>query len=280
MGFKLRICKNKTTDLLRKTFHATPLTPPESTIQPLFVLSLHDGKIGRLGYLKELFNKEDQKGLSPKPKPTTVADTALERTQKVDFDLGVNIMGALLSGFQLDASPVKAALNGAREISFSFTNIHRYSIDLLSLGNALADKSANLKNRALQVFLDKNHSAKMLLVTDVLASNALAVNVESTHSQDFKIQLSPVENFIANAKLGVKAQQHQEKTIEFEGPENLTFAFTCVELHIDPTTGILTPGLVASGFESVKSAGVSEDARPPYVELDDDPAMPGFLEFD
>lgn len=279
MPFKIRICKNKTTDLLRNTFHATPLTPPESTIRPLFILSRHNGKIGRLGFLKELFDKTDQTGLNPKPLTGIVADTALERTQKVDFDLGVNIMGALLKGFNLDSSPVKLALNGAREISFSFTNIQRHYIDQLKLGKSLAGKQVDLNNSALKSYIRPKDKAQMLLVTDVLASNSLAVNVESTHSQDFKIQLSPIENFIANAKLGVKASQHQAKSIEFEGPENLTFAFSCVELEIDPVTGILSLGLPV-GLESTRGAGEPETVQPNYVDLDDDPATPGFLELD
>ncbi|MFN8302380.1 MAG: hypothetical protein U0U46_07800 [Saprospiraceae bacterium] len=279
MSFKIRICKNKTTDLLRNTFHATPLTPPESTIRPLFILSRHNGKIGRLGYLKELFDKDKQSGLSPKPATGIVADTALERTQKVDFNLGVNILGALVKGFNLDISPVKAALNGAREISFSFTNIQRLYIDQLKLGNALAGKQVNLSNSALKSYLRPKDKAQMLLVTDVLASNSLAVNVESEHSQDFKIQMSPIESFIADAKLDVKARQHQEKTIQFEGTESLTFAFSCVELEIDPVTGILSLGLPV-GLESTRGSGEQEAMQPGYVDLDDDPAMPGFLELD
>lgn len=280
MGIRLRMCKNKTTDLLRDTFHATPLTPPETTIQPLFVLSFHDGKVGRLGYLKELFDKPDQKGLSPKPKANTVANTELERTQKVEMDMGVHIMGALLSGFKLDASPVKASLQGAQEISFSFTNIQRFSIDVFKLGSALANKRANLDNRALQVFLEGRKPAKMLLVTDVLASNSLAINVESSKNRDFRIQLSPIQTFIANGKLGIKTSKHEEKTIAFEGPERLTFAFSCVPLIIDKNNGFLTPGLPMDGLESTRGSRGATKPKPEYFELDDDPLSPGFLELD
>ena len=110
MAFKLRVCKNKTTDLLRNTFHATPVTPPESTIRPLFVLSRLDGKVSRRGDLKFLFPKKYHKALNLEFSRNRVADTSLQRTQKVDMGMGVQIMGALLQGFKIDTAPVTAAL--------------------------------------------------------------------------------------------------------------------------------------------------------------------------
>jgi len=279
MGFKHRMCKNKTTDLLRDTFHATPVTPPESSIRPLFVLSRLDGKVGRRGDLKFLFKKKHHKSLNLEFSHNRVADTALQRTQKVNMDLGVHIMGALLQGFKIDAAPVSAALKGCKEISFSFTNIERVSVDINQLGAALADRCCDLTNASAKIFTAASGAAEMLLVTDVLSSNMLAINTESTSGHDFKIKMDALEAAIASADLKVKVEKHQESSIVFQGEEALTFAFSCIRVQVDPQTGALSLGetvevRAARGLASPKSP------KRNYVLLDDDAMAPGFLSWD
>ncbi len=282
MGFQLRICRNNTTDLLRQTFHATPVTPPESTIRPLFVLSRLDGKVSRRGDLKFLFPKKHHKSLNLDFTHDRVADTALQRTQKVDMSLGVQIMGALLQGFKIDTAPVTAALSGAREISFSFTNIERVSVDVNELGAVLSGKHLDLQNASAKIFLDEEGASEMLLVTDVLSSNMMAVNTESTSGHDFKINLEALQASIASANLDVKVQKHQENSIVFKGETPLTFAFSCIRVYVDPQTGQLTLGEsveVRRAREAV--SGVESTPPPPeFVQLDDDPLTPGFLSLD
>lgn len=281
MAFRLRICRNQTTDLLRNTFHATPVTPPESTIQPLFVLSRTDGKISRRGDLKFLFPKKYHKALNLEFSHNRVADTALQRTQKVDIGMGVQIMGALLQGFQIDTAPVTAALRGAKEISFSFTNIERVSVDVNELGAVLSGKHLDLQNASAKIFLGTESPSEMLLVTDVLSSNMMAINTESTNSQDFKINLDALESAIASADLKVKVKKQQNQSIVFQGEAALTFAFSCIRVYVDGQTGALTLG------ESIEVRAAREERglemAPPkqeYVQLDDDAMTPGFLSWD
>ena len=282
MGFHLRICKNKTTDLLRDIFHATPVTPPESTIRPLFVLSRLDGKISRRGELKFLFPKKYHKALQLQFSRHRVADTALQRTQTVNMGLGLNIMGALLQGFKIDTTPVAAALRGAKEISFSFTNIERISVDVNELGAALSGKHLDLKNASAKIFLGSESPAEMLLITDVLSSNMMAINTESTREQNFKINLDALESVIASADLKVKVHQHQENSIVFEGEEPLTFAFSCIRVYVDEQTGALTLGEAVEVRAARDAKGEPGNTLPlqEYVDLDDDPMTPGFLSWD
>jgi len=280
MAFKLRICKNKTTDLLRNTFHATPVTPPESTIRPLFVLSRLDGKISRRGELKFLFPKRNHKALDLQFSHNRVADTALQRTQKVDMDMGVKIMGALLQGFHVDAAPVAAALHGARKISFSFTNIERVSVDVNELGAALSGKKLDLKNASAKIFMGTDGPSEMLLVTDVLSSNMMAINTESTSGHDFKIKMEALEASIASAKLDVRVQKHEESSIVFQGVEALTFAVSCIRVRVGPATGMLTLGESVEVRASRKRKLESPPPAPKYEQLDEDAMTPGFLSWD
>lgn len=282
MGIKMRMCKNKTTDLLRDTFHATPVTPPESIIQPLFVLSRLDGKITRRGELKFLFPKKNHKGLKLKFSHNRVADTALQRTQKVGMDMGVHIMGALLQGFKIDTAPVSAALQGCKEISFSFTNIERVSVDINELGAALSGKFCDLKNASTNVFTVVDGAAEMLLVTDVLSSNMLAINTESTNGHDFKIKLDALQSAIASADLKVKVEKHQENSIVFQGEEALTFAFSCIRVTMDPQTGALSLGEAVEVRAARGERGLEKRSPPKkeYVLLDEDAMAPGFLSWD
>lgn len=264
MGFQLRICRNNTTDLLRQTFHATPVTPPESTIQPLFVLSRLDGKVSRRGDLKFLFPKKYHKSLNLEFSRNRVADTALQRTQKVDMGMGVQIMGALLQGFKIDTAPVTAALSGAREISFSFTNIERVSVDVNELGAVLSGKHLDLENASAKIFLGSDGPSEMLLVTDVLSSNMMAVNTESTSGQDFKINLEALQAAIASANLDVKVKKHQESSIVFQGETPLTFAFSCIRVYVDEQTGALTLGESVEVRRAREARGL--ESAPPLQE--------------
>jgi hypothetical protein len=282
MPFSLRICKNPTTDLLRDTFKATPVNPPESSVQPLLVFALgSDGKAQKRGQFQHLL--ADDAPLQLEILKNRVSDTALERTQAVDVNFGVNIMEALLKGFKIDAAPVNAALKNAREISFSFTNIYRHAIDINQLGKELIGRHLDIQNPALSIFTDPTNPWQMLLVTDVLVSNELAINAEKSSEGSLELDLTALEAYIAGANLKVKANKKQGSTIVFEGEEQLTFAFSCVRVTVEAGTGRLGLGETINprsgdrkGFESTREVTVPVE----FAELDDDARRPGFFSFE
>ncbi|MEO6037432.1 MAG: hypothetical protein ABIQ93_03395, partial [Saprospiraceae bacterium] len=69
-------------------------------------------------------------------------------------------------------------------------------------------------------------------------------------------------------------------SLVFKGEEPLTFAFSCIRVHMDPETGALTLG---ESVEVRAAKSGPESKRPPkqeYVLLDDDAMAPGFLAWD
>jgi hypothetical protein len=282
MSFSLRICKNPTTDLLRDTFKATPVNPPESSVQPLLVFALKPGgSAQKRGHFQHLL--ADDAPLQLEVSQNRVSDTALERTQSVDLDFGINIMEALLKGFKIDAAPVNAALKNARQISFSFTNIYRHSIDINQLGKQLIGRHLDIQNPALSIFTDPTDPWQMLLVTDVLVSNEIAINAEKSTDGSLDINLEALQAYITGANLKVKASKKQGDTIVFEGEEQLTFAFSCVRVIVEAGTGRL--GLGETINPRSGRGGEYESAREvtapvEYAELDEDARRPGFFSFE
>ncbi len=277
MAFKFRICQNDTTSVLRKLFDATPMRIPEASVQPLLVIAEKNGKTDKRGDLRHLLS--DDSVLTIELKEDIVSNVNLEKTRSMDWDFGVDLLSGIFQGFNLPSAAISSKMNNAREISLSFRNVRRRRIDKNELGSALQNRKLNLTHPSAKIFLGDN-AQNMLLVTDVIISNGFAINVLKTKDNGGNIEIPAIQEIISEAKLGVKIKADSKDTIEFEGPEFLTFAFTCVKLEVDQATGELGVGTTVITRKSASGKGVEKVEVPETIELDDDEFEPGLLEWD
>lgn len=236
-----------------------------------------NGKTDKRGDLRHLLS--DDSVLSIELKEDIVSNVNLEKTRSMDWDFGVDLLSGIFQGFNLPSAAISSKMNNAREISLSFRNVRRRRIDKNELGSALLNRKLNLTHPSAKIFLGDS-AQNMLLVTDVIISNGFAINVLKTKDNGGNIEIPAIQEIISEAKLGVKIKADSKDTIEFEGPEFLTFAFTCVKLEVDPATGELGVGTTVITRQSASGKGVEKVEVPETIELDDDEFEPGLLEWD
>ncbi len=277
MAFRFRICKNDTTSWLRDTFQATPLRVPEARVQPLIVVAQKDKNIQFRGDLDYLLKNPG--ALAVSPNVDAVANVALQRTKKVDIEIGLSILEGFLEGLKMSPAAVGVALKGVKEISFSFSNVQRRWLDLGKLGLPLKTNTLDLEHPAVKIFTDDDPHT-MLLVSDAIVSNSFGINLESGREDAFEAGIPAIQKFIADANLNVQVQSNLKKSITFQGDTPLTFAFSCVRVEFDPTTGAIAlmeeVNPKTRGLESLEEV----PTVPIAATLDEDEFEPGLLSWD
>ena len=249
---------------------------PEASVQPLLVIAEKAGKTDKRGELRHLLS--DTSALSLELIEEPVADVSLDNTRSMDWDFGFKLLDGFFQGFNLPSAAIGAKLSNAKEISLSFKNVKRRRVDKNELGSALAGRTLNLTHPSAQIFLGED-AHNLLMVTDIIISNGFAINVLKSKDNGGNIEVPAIQEIVNEAKLDVKVKSDSKNSITFEGDHFLTFAFTCVKLELNPTTGALAVGTTVITRES-KKGGVEKVEVPQPVELDDDFFEPGMLEWD
>lgn len=278
MSFKVRICKNDTTTLLRKHFNATPMRVPDSSVKPLLIIAEKAGKTDKRGHLKHLLSGNPD--LQTTIYNDAVANVNIQNTRSMDWEIGAKLLDGFLQGFNLPGASVIAALSDASTISLSFQNVRRLWIDKNELGTLLKGKTVDLSHPSVGIFLGED-AQNMLLVTDVIVSNGIALNVEKSTSGNIEAKVPVLQQIASDASAKVNIKKGSDNSIVFEGEDFLTFAFSCVKLNLDSATGALSVGLTMITRESkIPNAAPEKLEVPQPVELDDDLYEPGLLDWD
>ncbi|MEY3052948.1 MAG: hypothetical protein RLY31_2733 [Bacteroidota bacterium] len=280
MTFNFRICKNDTTSALREMFGATPVRVPESSIQPMLVIAERHGKTDRRGELHHLLSQPS--ALRVDIHEDTVADVNLQRTRSMDWRVGLKLLDGFFQGLRLPSAALGARMNNGKEMSLSFRHVRRRWIDKNELGTALRDRKLDLSHPAARIFSGEN-AHRLLLVTDVILSNGFSIDLSGSGSGERSISLPEIQQIVTDANSAVSVSGNSNNSIAFEGPEFLTFAFSCVLLQVDPDSGLLTVGTAVSVDTKPigTTPGYESAAVPPEpVDLDDDLFEPGLLDWD
>lgn len=275
MAIQFRLCKNDATSWLRETFQATPLRVPEERVQPLMVVGQDGNKIQYRGELKFLL--EDPNALNIVPNEGVVSNVALQRTKKVDISVGLNILDGFLQGLQLSPAVVGAAFKNVNEISFSFTNVTRRWIDIGELGLQLRNNKLAFDHPSLNIFKG-DKPATFLIITDAIVSKSFSINVESAKDNTLDLGIPAIQKYIVDANLKVNVSSNLKKNITFEGEKPLTFAFSCVRVEFNETTGAIS---LMEGVNPRNIKGIEGASNEPVMALlDEDEYTPGLLSWD
>jgi hypothetical protein len=141
------------------------------------------------------------------------------------------------------------------------------------LGATIKSRMLDLEHPSLGIFKGED-AVDMLLITDVIVSNSFTINQEKGREDAFDAGLPLIQEYISDLGLKVNVKSDTRKTITFEGEESLSFAFSCVRLELDSTTGAI------SIMESVGKSMGSEEAAPEHAILDENAHRPGMLTWD
>lgn len=271
----MRICKNDITDQIRDLFDANPLRVPEARIQPMCMIEVRDRKPKYLGEFRFLVKDGFDHGININTAP--VAQVSNVKTKKIDFKIGFDILGNFIKAFGLDPAVIGASVKGTKKMSFSFGNVVRKYVDPLELGNILVnhDIKGDPDNLFIQEILN-NSETKLALITDILTSTDFSLSTFKDNTTGVEINIPLIQEYLSNIDTNLTVQKISENEVKFTGETPLTYAFTCIEINIDPLTGKFSRGQWLDNIRSVNAATVSvaERIQIPKLLIDDNQANP------
>lgn len=245
-----RICKNHITEHIRGQFGANPLNVPEARIRPMCVLEIRKDRQQYLGEFAFLVKDGFPHTLPLNSQPVSeVSDT---RSTATDFQTGFNILSGFLKALGADPAAVSASISKSRKLAFAFSNVRRNFIDVLQLGQVLSQHAVfgDTNNFILHpAMTDKKVS--LGLITDVIVSNNFSLSALTESETALDIDVPTIADAIGNANAAIKVDKVSNNEVRFEGPDDLTFAFSCLEIRIDPATGKFSRG---DWMKNLKSA--------------------------
>ncbi|KZS42507.1 hypothetical protein AWE51_03430 [Aquimarina aggregata] len=276
----MRICKNNITDQIRDLFDANPVRVPEARIQPLCMLEIKDNKPKYLGEFKFLVKDGFEHDITINT--AQVSQVSNVKTKKIDFKIGFDILGNFIKAFGLDPAAIGASVKGSGKISFSFGNVIRKYVDTLELGQVLV--ANDIKGDPDNIFIEeisKNKDVKLALITDVLTSTDFSLSTYKDNETSAEINIPLIQDYLGNVETGLTIEKVSENEVKFKGETPLTYAFTCVEINIDPETGKFSRGQWLDTIRSVNSKPLSDvkQIKIPKLILDENQANPLLIEF-
>ena len=128
-------------------------------------------------------------------------------------------------------------------MAFSFSNVRRHYIDPLMLGSLLSQNElfADKDNFMLQPAMT-DRDVRLGLITDVIVANNFSLSAYSESDTAVDIDVPKIAHALATVDVALKAHKTANNEVKFEGPDDLTFAFSCLEIKIDPVSGKFSRG--------------------------------------
>lgn len=280
----MRICKNEITDLIRKHFGANPMKIPESRVQPLTLIEIRDEKTEFLGAFDHLL--KDEWAEVPKIKESDVSEVSGVQTKIVPLTFGFDILKNFLKAFGIDPGVISASLKNTKTLSFSFESVKRRYVEPLTLGKSISKNGllGDTDNIFIQKIIQDNDS-KLGLIIDVLVSNNFMVSSFEENEAKAEINIPLINEYLSKVKLDVEVEKRSSHMVKFRRKTYLTFAFSCVELKIDPKTGKFSRGRWLKNIRQGKEDTTENTSDNKELEqiakllIDDVEANPLLIEF-
>ncbi len=280
-----RICKNKITDHIRDHFGANPLKSPEARIKPMCMLEVQRDKQDYLGEFAFLIVGDMPEEIPVNEEP--VAPISDERSNTVDFKIGFGILGNFLKVLGVDPAGVGAAMKKSKKMAFSFSNVRRRFIDPLQLGKVLSqhDIIGDTDNFMLHPAINDKR-IKLALITDIIVSNNFSISTFTESETEAELDVPLIANAVSNFNTEVKVERKSNNEVKFNAPNDLTFAFSALELKIDPASGKFSRGDWLKNLKSATGESLTLENLEPgkkyhldHVLIDESKEYPLLIEF-
>ncbi|MEL6205373.1 MAG: hypothetical protein AAFR47_08695 [Pseudomonadota bacterium] len=254
MGF----CIDQSTRFLRDQGYNVVRLPAEG-LAPLDIFGIIDGTPMIVGTVADLV--EEASGELPAARSGQAANIEGKRTSRMPVSIGIDILGAVLSGLGGNIG-VKAAFETARTLQFTFKKVTRDLVVLADAGAFIESGTVRWDAMGIREFLSPG--GRLFLVTEVLKSPAVGVSAFARNKAEIAVDVPAIEAAIGSAEVNVATEGENGREITFAGAVALVFGFKCMELAVtetpsDPDELRLTfkpvrPGEVALGAERDNAA--------------------------
>ncbi len=193
---------------------------PRAGIEPLDVVG-HDKGTQWLGPLASVWTSKSPAPVPGPPRPAATVNG--QKTDALDLDLGLHVLGNTLAAFGASIPSLDLAYKQARTVQFSYTGVELTVISPLDAGNYLAGGELRTDNPVVRTYF-QNPDCQAFLVTSVLKSGSITVTAQDEHGVGVGVDVPAISGLVG-AKVGVKAHDASNSTVTFVGPEPVTFGF-------------------------------------------------------
>jgi Caspase domain len=219
---------------------------PRADIRPLQVVTRRGSDLDRLGDLATIF----QEGPPLPPITQGVAASisgGVARTGQISASAGIPILGNVVAA--MGGSPVglQATYAPARSMDFAFLDVQEESIEVARLDQFLARAKVHPDSRQAAKLLDAD---AVYVITSTLKSAKINVAAKTSDDQALGLDAGGLARLVGgNGKVNVSSTDGSSSTIQYAGPEPLTFGFQAVRLMFEKGQfdgfRVLPPGTAA-----------------------------------
>lgn len=258
------------------TFGANALRIPDTRLQPMGLLAYQNGEASWWGDLEDVLvggrldlPDADSRGEGPVPQ--------LEGTwsQETSAKVGFNILSGFLSAFGIPGGEVEARTRGVTSVAFAFLNVRRKWVKVADVGRAVGRKRIDPSGAATKIFFQEDPYFP-LLITDVITCNQFAIDVGRSATRAASLDVDAIKSYVGELKVDVAIKASSKTRMTFEGPDMLTFAYTCYPLLVESSGAfsigggsVLAPvlGIIEGGEHSDEPSPFLLGESPGLVEL-------------
>jgi hypothetical protein len=275
MGF-IGLCDgDPVVEYLRSTFGANIVRIPRASLRPPEVIAVRAERARTMGRLGDILAADapfvlEQADVHEEAAPPVLA----RKTRAVGFDLGLEILGGLLSGFGLSKAGLGAAFAPQSTISFQFHDVRRVWVEANRLGRLLRGRAIDRENPATALYFAARDPWRLLVIDSVLTSPGFTVTAARAGAASAHVDLPTIQQLVSNASASVKVSSSASSSVSFTGKERLTFAFTCLDVSLSAAGAIV--GIAGSDARAVIQGLRAVDNVPRPVTgvlLSEDPGL-------
>ncbi|MEM7105341.1 MAG: hypothetical protein AAF502_19540 [Bacteroidota bacterium] len=215
--------------MLRDTYNATPLRIPDSTTKVLDIIAHRGRKSMRYGPIKPLLGIDSDPEITESPLP----DLALVKSNDINLKFGLGLMSQMLKGFGFPGGDLSSTMNGVEEISISIEDLKKIAVAPTAIGQLLHGKTLDDSHPAAHLFTRKKEKFELLVITNILVGKKISFTLKGSGSKEVDVNVEALKGKLKATDIDLKTQSSNTKNLVFEGPEPLTFAFSCIELTVD-----------------------------------------------
>lgn len=207
--------------------------------------------------------------------PTLVANISGKKSVDFDLNIGLKILDgyleAFLGGMGINVPELTLGIKSAKQMAYTFENVHEVAVDHGLLGQALDYCEVQL-NAASQPYFGENAS-DFLMIDRIITSNNFTITTSKENETEIAAELEAVAETIGKLETDLKVTVKSSNTISFEGEKPLAFAFSVVHLILDDNGKIVEIPAV----DEIKSKALDGEIFG-HIDLTGEPILEDFLE--
>jgi hypothetical protein len=235
---------------------------PRVDMAPTQLLVSRNKKLQRLGDLLSVFVPAADGAPPPAIKPDAPGpNIGGTKSAELKLDIGLDILGGLISALGGSAIGVNFAYSRARSVQFEFGSTLENSAEIAQIDAFLASAAINPFARAVSEMLADDI---VYVVTSTLKASTISVAAKDDQNHAIGLEVPVIQNAVG-ANMTVTALTSDASVVSYQGAVPLVFGFQAVRLVFDGgryrTMKLVEAGSVVAEAAPIGEGAGAEEAR-------------------